>query len=242
LGASTLVRKWYLDVNTGTIASPVWVPVLGMKDFTPDLVPGLQDDSDFDGGGYRSSTVTALAWSCSGTVGRKTQALAPTAYDPGQEFLRTTSLTQGVANSINVRFYEYAAGGPTTEAFTGQVAVTWSPKGGAMDATDDVAITLTGQGPRTAITHPAGAITPLLSALVPNTAGVAGGATIQIRGSYLTGATAVTINAVALSTANWVLINDGLIICTASAQTAGAKTVTVTTPGGTSASLNLTYS
>lgn len=242
LGASTLVRKWYLDVNTGSIASPVWVPVLGMLNFTPNLDPTLQDDSDFDGGGYKSSTVTALSWSAAGTVSRKTQALAPTVYDPGQEFLRVTSLTQGVANSINVRLYEYSAGGPTTEAYSGQAAVSWSPKGGAMDALETADFTLTGQGPRASITHPAGSITPVISSLVPNTAGTAGGNQIQIRGSYFTNATAVTINSVALAAANWTVINDGLIIATASAQTAGSKTVSVTTPGGTSATANLTYS
>jgi hypothetical protein len=242
LGASTLVRKWYLDVNTGTIGSPVWVPVLGMVNFAPNLDPTLQDDSDFDGGGYKSSTVTALAWSASGTVSRKTQSNAPTVYDPGQEFLRTTSLLQGVSNSANVRFYEFAAGGPTTEAYAGQAAVSWSPKGGAMDALDQADFTLTGQGPRSAITHPAGNVTPVISSLVPNTAGVAGGAQIQIRGSFFTGATAVTINAVPLASTNWAIVNDGLIIATASAQTAGAKTVTVTTPGGTSTAATLTYS
>ena len=60
LGASTLVRKWYLDVNTGSVAIPVWVGVFGLLDFQPVLNPTLQDDSDFDSGGYKSSTVTAL--------------------------------------------------------------------------------------------------------------------------------------------------------------------------------------
>lgn len=241
LGASTLVRKWYLDANTGTIASPVWIPVLGMQNFVPSFDPTLQDDSDFDGGGYKSSTVTALSWGASGTVSRKTQALAPTTYDPGQEFLRVTSLTQGVANSINVRMYEYSPGGPTTEAYAGQCAVSWSPKGGAMDALETADFTLTGQGARTAITHPAGSVAPVISSLSPSSTGVAGGGQIAIRGSYLTGATAVTINSVALTAGNFAVISDGLIMATASAQTAGAKTVSVTTPGGTSATVNLTY-
>lgn len=243
LGASTLVRKWYLDVNTGTIASPIWIPVLGMTNFQPSKAPTLQDDSDFDGIGWRSQTQTALAWSAIGTVSRKTQVLAGTVYDPGQEFLRTTSDLLGAANSLNLRYYEYAgAGTPVTEAYGGQALVTWGEKGGGMDALDEVDFVLQGQGPRNSIAHPAGAITPVIASLVPNTAGVAGGAQIQIRGSYFTGATAVTINAVALPATNWVLINDGLILATASAQSAGAKNVTVTTPGGTSTAAVLTYS
>jgi hypothetical protein len=35
--------------------------------------------------------------------------------------------------------------------------VTWSPDGGGMDALSTVSVTLTGQGERKAITHPAAA-------------------------------------------------------------------------------------
>lgn len=242
LGASTIVRKWYLDVNTGTIASPVWVAVGGMLDFTPNITPTLQDDSDFDGGGYKSSTSTALSWDAQGTVSRKTIPGSPTVYDAGQEFLRTTSVTMGVQNSIQVRFYEMTPGGPRVEAYQGLAAVTWTPKGGSMDALDEAGFVLTGQGQRTSITHPDTTVVPAISALSPNTAGTAGGAQIQIKGSYFTGATAVKVNAVVVSASNWTLINDGLIIMTAPAETAGPYPVTVITPGGTSAGVTLTYS
>ncbi|HET6915574.1 MAG TPA: IPT/TIG domain-containing protein [Acidimicrobiales bacterium] len=242
LGASTLVRKWYLDVNTGTTASPVWTGVFGVLNFTPSLNPTLQDDSDFDSQGYKSSTVTALDWGCSLTVSRKTQVNAPTVYDPGQEKLRTTSLLQGVQNSVQIRFYEMAPGGPRVEAYMGNAAVSWSPSGGAMDALDEVAVTLTGQGQRQSITHPdSTANAPVINALSPSSTGVAGGADIEIQGAYLTGATAVKVNGTALAAANWVVVNDGLIVFTAPAETAGAYPVVVTTPNGTSASVNLTY-
>ncbi|HET6915296.1 MAG TPA: IPT/TIG domain-containing protein [Acidimicrobiales bacterium] len=242
LGASTLVRKWYLDVNTGTAANPVWTGVFGMLNFTPSLNPTLQDDSDFDSQGYKSSTVTALDWGCSLTVSRKTQVNAPTVYDPGQEKLRTTSLLQGVQNSVQVRFYEMSPGGPRVEAYMGNAAVSWSPSGGAMDALDEVAVTLTGQGQRQSITHPdSTANAPVINALSPSSTGVAGGAEVEIQGAYFTGATAVKVNGTALAAANWVVVNDGLIVFNAPAETAGAYPVVVTTPNGTSASVNLTY-
>jgi hypothetical protein len=242
LGASTLVRKWWLDVNTGTTASPVWTPVGGLTNFTPSLNPTLQDDSDFDSGGYKSSTVTALDWGASFTVSRKVQPNAPTTYDPGQEKLRTTSLLMGVENTVEIRFYEMSDGGPRVEAYQGNAAVSWSPSGGAMDALDEVAVTLTGQGERTAITHPdTAADLPVIYSLSPSSTGVAGGGQIQVKGAYFTGATALKVNGTAVAAANWSVISDGLIVFTAPAQTAGAYPVVVTTAAGTSAGVNLTY-
>ena len=71
LGASTVNRKWYLDVNTGTPETPTWVGVFGITDFTPGLSPVLQDDSDYDSEGYGSQTKTGASWTLSGTVARK---------------------------------------------------------------------------------------------------------------------------------------------------------------------------
>lgn len=243
LGASTLVRKWYLDVNTGTAAAPVWTAVQGLLNFTPTLNPTLQDDSDFDSQGYKSSTVTALEWGASFTVSRKVMSAAsPTSYDDGQEKLRTTSLLQGTSNSVEVRYYEMTPGGPRVEAYQGNAAVSWSPSGGAMDALDEVAVTLTGQGQRTAITHPdSTADAPVIYSLSPSSVGTAGGEVVQVKGAYFTGATAVDVNAVPLGAGDFTVVNDGLIVFAAPAETAGSKSVTVTTPNGTSASVNLTY-
>jgi hypothetical protein len=156
LGSSTTVRKWYLDVNTGTFAAPTWVGVFGMMEFKPNIAPTLQDDSDFDGGGYKSQTKTAEAWSLETKVARKVTAASATAYDPGQEFLRIKSIgTFGPANQVDIRYYEMEPSGPRIEAYRGFAAVSWSPEGGPMDDTDKVSVTLTGQGKLSPITHPA---------------------------------------------------------------------------------------
>lgn len=154
LGPSTLVRKYYVDINTGTAGTPVWTPVYGMVNFVPSQDTTLQDDSDYDSEGYKSQTATALAWGAQMTVSRKVVEAAPTTYDPGQEAIRAASYEMGPANSVDARYYEMTAGGPRIEAFRGNAAVAWSPVGGAMDALDQVQVTLTGQGKRTAITHP----------------------------------------------------------------------------------------
>lgn len=154
LGASTVNRKWYLDVNTGTFAAPVWTPVNGIGEFQTVLTPTLQDDSDFDSEGDKSQTVTARAWAASGKLHRKVTVADAEAYDAGQEVLRLASEEIGVENTVDVRFYEMEPGGPRVEAYRGFAAVSWSPDGGGMDALSTVAFTLTGQGKRTAIAHP----------------------------------------------------------------------------------------
>jgi hypothetical protein len=154
LGATTLNRKWYLDVNTGTKAVPVWTGVFGITDFKPLTNGTLQDDSDFDGGGYKSQTQTAIDWGAELKVRRGVTEADPTAYDPGQEVLRIASLGMGVDNSVDIRYYEVTPGGPKVEAYRGRAAVTYEDDGGDLAALSTASIKLAGQGKRTPIAHP----------------------------------------------------------------------------------------
>lgn len=154
LGAATLIRKYYLDVNTGTTAAPVWTGVFGITDFKPAQDDELKEDSDFDSEGWKSQTKTASAWSIELKLSRKVTAASATAYDPGQEKLRALSLLSGTGNTAEVRWYEMTTGGPRVESFQGFAAVSWAPEGGPMDALDMVSVKLTGQGKRNATTHP----------------------------------------------------------------------------------------
>lgn len=159
LGASTTNRKWYLDVNTAAAgaASPLWVPVSGVTDFKPDRSANTQDDSDFDSGGFGSMTKTGEDWSITVKLARKVTTASATAYDPGQEFLRQHSQGKfGVANSVNVRYYEMEPGGPRVEAYQGRCAVEWTDDGGNNTALSTVTCKMDGQGALVAIAHPAG--------------------------------------------------------------------------------------
>src|SRR5688500_1090875 len=88
LGAGTTVRKWYLDVNTGTFAVPVWTGVFGVTNFKDARNPTMQDDSDMDSEGWKSETKTGDGFALELKVGRKVTAADAEAYDPGQEVLR----------------------------------------------------------------------------------------------------------------------------------------------------------
>ena len=155
LGTSTTNRKYYLDVNTTPSGAATWVGVFGITDFKNAHDPTLQDDSDFDSAGWKSQTKTAEAWGVEIKLRRAPTAADATAYDPGQEWLRTHAIGQmGIANSVYVRYYEMEPGGPRVEAYAGRASVQWSPDGGVMDALSTVSVTLTGQGALTTITHP----------------------------------------------------------------------------------------
>lgn len=157
LGATTTNRKWYVDVDTGTL-TPEWTGIFGIQEFKDALESSLQDDSDFDGEGWKSQTNAANAWMLELKVKRAVQAALATAYDPGQEVLRLAAQETGIANSVHIRWYEMEPSGPRVEAYEGYAAVSWSPDGGGMDALSTVTVTLTGQGKRTDITHPAAGV------------------------------------------------------------------------------------
>lgn len=154
LGDVILNGTWYLDVNTGTVATPTWIPVNGIYDFKDGLDSKSIDVSDFSSDGWADNQNVGKSWSIELKVWRKRRA-ASVAYDPGQEFIRLQN-----GESIQVRFYEMsgdgviATGDPRTEAYTGTVSVKWSPDGGKFDDGRSVSVTLTGKGKRTAITHP----------------------------------------------------------------------------------------
>lgn len=80
-------------------------------------------------------------------------------------------------------------------------------------------------------------LTPVISALTPNSALPAAGDTnIELTGAHLTGATAVTVGVTA---ATGIVVVDGQhLVFTTPAKVAGTYTVTVTTPNGTSAAFS----
>lgn len=158
VGADTLVRKWCIDIIGGTDETPTYTGVFGITESKLIQSATTQDSSDFDGEGWKNSTVTAQEWGLEGKCRRGATTDDPAAYDPGQEILRLASIEMGPGNEIKVRIYEdNGASGPMVEAYEGFVGVTWEPDGGGMDAIDMASFKLLGHGKRTAITHPGAA-------------------------------------------------------------------------------------
>ncbi|GAA3220292.1 hypothetical protein GCM10010532_049870 [Dactylosporangium siamense] len=80
---------------------------------------------------------------------------------------------------------------------------------------------------------------PVVSALSPSTGSTAGGTSVVITGTGLTGASAVTFGGVAAT--SYTVDSATQITAVSPAGTAGAKNVVVTTPGGASTATPFTY-
>jgi len=242
LGASTNASKWYLDVDANDgVGTASWLPVLGMQNFVFNPDNGhLEDDSDYDSGGYQSQTKTATAWTAQGTVARKVLASDATSYDPGQEHLRSKSIGKvGPSATVNVRIYEMQPNGPRVEAYTGKATITWQPQGGAMTALDTVQFTLTGQGQLATIAHPdTGSAVPTQSGVTlpagQTTVAAAGGDTIVVHGNHFTGTTGITIGGTAVAAHGFVVVSDGEVSITTPAHAAGSATIVITNAAGAS--------
>lgn len=233
LGATTLNRKWFLDVDTNPGGTANWVGVFGVTDFKPGLDTTTQDTSDF-ASAWKGTQNTALAWKLEGKVKRATTAASALAYDPGQEYLRAQAALVGVAARTHVRWYEMEPSGPRVEAYEGYGTVTWSEDGGGQDAISMVSFAVNGDGARTAITHPQPTAPYITSILA---LGKAVGNLVTINGTNLTGATGVSFGGTAATVFN--VISDSQVSVVIPG-TSGAKSVTITTPQGTSAGFSYT--
>lgn len=230
LGASTTNRKYYLDVYDPE-APGVPVGVFGIKELKPKPNEAtMQDDSDMDSNGFKSSTATAMAWGAEGKVGRKTLANDQTAYDPGQEILRKAARKMGAGNRVKCRIYEMEPDGPRIEAYEGYAAVTWAPSGGGMDALADVDFTLVGQGELKEIAHPEDAVAvPVISSIPGDPAG--DGEEIVIRGAYFdTEAVAATyVKVGGVNAPSYEVLDSETILATMPTGDAGVVPVVVGT-------------
>lgn len=162
LAATTVNRKWILEVNTADTGEATYTMVGGVTDFQPVADDAnWVDDSDFTNGGFQSQVKTSTAWSATCTVRRAPTSDDATVYDVGQEALRTRAIGKfGNDNRAEVRFYEYdpsdptGANSPRVEAYHGFAGVGWAEQGGAYNAISTVQVTLTGQGRLDIIEHP----------------------------------------------------------------------------------------
>jgi hypothetical protein len=207
---STLARKWVFEINTGTVAVPVWTTVKGLNSLTvTEAEPNLEDDNVYEDAGYTGQTKTGLSWNAAATVMRRTDPTDVTIYDPGQEKLRLLGRTLGPTGVAHCRFYD-RDGGP--EAFTGFGEVSWAPQGGTPTDLEQVDITITGKGINTQITG-----TNFLSRA---------GATV------VSGAAGVKFGA--NNATSYIVQDRQTIFAISPAGTAGAKQVIVTNTTGAS--------
>lgn len=229
VGTPTANSKWRLDVDLDTATgSGNYIQVKGMSQFTPSVPATVADMTDYDTDGWGADAVMGRKFQLTGTVRRNKYSGS---RDPGQEALR--GWADAATTVVHVRWYERTTGG---EAYDGWVLVQWEPSGGEAFGVEEVAFTLLGQGPRTAITNPYSATAvPTVVGLSPATGPIAGGTNVIISGSGFTGVTGVAgVKFGAVNATEYTIVSDSRIVAKSPDTTAGNKQVIVTNPNGPS--------
>lgn len=147
---TVLARRWVVQINMGTDTTPDWQTGPATTNFVYKHPPVNQDDSDYDSGGWGSSTKTAQNWSAEWTINRKATPDS-TAYSAVHEHVRTAALSFGSASKVGVRWYDRDG---LPEAYQGTALVDWEPSGGDRTALETTKITMTGVGALVPITNP----------------------------------------------------------------------------------------
>jgi hypothetical protein len=224
--STALARKFKIDVSTdGT----TWTPLKGVNDFSPQVTPTNQDSSDYDTNGWSSSEKTMQAWANTIKVNRKTTAGV---YDPGQEIVRAAHDQFGDAARVYTRWYDRTPGTP--EAYSGLALVGWARSKTGVADLDEVTITLTGDGARTAITNPAASgVVPVILSAGPTAVTAAG--LVTITGSGFVGTVATTgVKFGGVNATSWVVVSDSEIVAVMPTGSAGSAVVLVTNATGAS--------
>lgn len=231
---TALARRMRVDIDTATYPASQYQELEGKQEVK--LIEDLRTESDesYEDDGAMRESVTGYSWRLECKLLHSKNA-AGTAIDTVHAFLRSKfeAAKSGVQNGeFGVRWYDKdgLSGDPAKE---GRAYVkAWPPEGGSPGALDIISIVIQGQGPLSEIANPNATTVPAVTGLNPAGGSTAGGNLVSVYGSKLTGATAVKFGAT--NATNFMVVSDTQIVATAPAATAGAKDVTVTTPGGTS--------
>ena len=230
MGSTALARRYRMQVNTGTTASPVWTTITGLTDFKPGISPQMQDDSDYETDGWASSEKTAQGWKIEATILLKDDGSGT--FNAGVEKMRTAAIQFGDASRVEVRYFDKDG---KAEAYQGTALVEWERASTGNTDLDGAKVTLTGRGALTAITNPItldALADPAVTSVNPNTGPAAGGTLVTINGINFAGATAVTFGGTAAT--SFRVISPSVISAVTPAKAAGVADVVVTTPNGTS--------
>lgn len=180
------LSDWALEVAAYTDGTDpaTYVPVRGMQEFTPPAIEKNQeDDGDFDGGVWSSSTSTGLGYKLEGKVKLPRGGLTA---DPGQTILKTAGLGVAEAGYVHFRAYNKISG----LGYTGVTDATFTDDGGSKTNLTTAAFTLTGRGELLPYT---GGTTATATATAIVAGGLVKGATVTKGGSGYVNAPTVTV-------------------------------------------------
>lgn len=142
-----LSNGWVVEVNAGTTGTPNWLRVNGINEVSVSIEGTEQDVTDFDSGGWASTTTTLRKWSASikawdGYTGSNVD-------DPAQAELKARGLQVGAAAKIPVRFYRPDNG---NKGYQGVAVSNYKGFGGGATAPESYNCDLGGDGALVAVT------------------------------------------------------------------------------------------
>lgn len=246
LPAGTTLGKSFeygIDVNIGTSGSPVWQPVRRISGFQPTPTPTTQDAQTYDDLGAQNSDVTGWSFGIAFTV-QVNRSITTGLYLPEIEALlaRTRPTAKGEAAVLEVRWYHKPEIGTPNPDDAGQGIVTVATSRqntGPNGEIEALAVTLTGKGPYTEIANPFtgwGTTVPVIGAVSPEGAG--DGDLVTIQGTGFLGATAVTVDGVAVP--EYSVVSGATIIAILPTGDAEDVPVVVTNSAGASVAFTFT--
>lgn len=234
--ATTLSRKFRVDVTTDLTLASGWLQLNGIDDWSPQINPNMEETTAYDTTGWKTNEVTLQDWSATASLFRR---IVSSTYDPGQELVRATQGQFGTAARLGVRWYD-KNGGP--EAYSGvaipelnraNTGVSNVEKWSITFACTDIPLNIN-------ITNPYNVATaPVITSVTPS--GAAAGNAILIVGAYFTGTVPTTgVKVGGVNATSWTVQNDGLITAVVPAGSAGSAPVVVTNATGASAAFPYT--
>lgn len=234
--ATTLERKFRVDVTADLTLATGWLQVNGTSGADDDIAPNLEDSTAFDTLGFSTKEVTLYDWTLAQTFFRR---IVVSTYDPGQELVRARRGQFGTPSRVGVRWYDIN-GGP--EAYSGVAIPTWKRASGSTKSLEIINVTYTGTDIplNIGISNPAaGTVVPTILSVTPGSAAAAAAILIQgVAFTGTTGASHVTIGGV--NATSYTVQNDNLITAVMPAGSAGSAPVVVTNAIGASNSFAYT--
>lgn len=118
-----LAREFVFAINTGTVATPVWTTIKGLKEWGAGTDTSKADTTDFESLGIDEHLVSRRAHSLTLTGQRETG-------DPGQDAVQGVALSIGAAAMKQFRVTAPGAGPNNIKTFTASVSAPWLGSGG----------------------------------------------------------------------------------------------------------------
>ena len=226
-----LARNLGVDVSTDGVT---WLTVPGRTDNAPVFNPTKQDSTDVDSGGFKSITVTDMAWTVVIKYNRLSSGGTP---NPVQQMIEACEGKFGDAGELYVRWYETDGG---SYAKSGRAVVTIVRSKTSEPDLSEITATFDGDGEATDITNPYSAnVAPVLLSATPS--GAATGAQVQITGQHFTGTVASTgVKFGGVAATSWIVVSDSTIVAVMPTGSAGSAPIVVTNATGASNSLAYT--